>query len=201
MGAERVGGQTENRRQLPERRGVSTLARGKGTELPAAKTPPALSKTSRVRRMLDEYAILGLFPDGHVMELVRPELGRRCSPATVCWAVATVTWCAWPAGGAPPKATGGCGVPDHVGRARFDIPGRLAGPEGPAQRRTAAFRGRRGRPGVTARRHAERGGAKGVAAGAGPRQSPCSDGVAVMVAPRTGNSWYFRVHLRSAQAC
>ena len=43
--------------------------------LPAANPPAALTATSRARRMLDEYAMLGLCPDGHVMELLRPQLG------------------------------------------------------------------------------------------------------------------------------
>lgn len=43
--------------------------------LAAASAPDALAGTSRARRMLDEYAMLGLCPDGHVMELLRPQLG------------------------------------------------------------------------------------------------------------------------------
>ncbi len=51
------------------RRGQLALA------LPAANPPEVLAATSRARRMLDEYAMLGLCPDGHVMELLRRQLG------------------------------------------------------------------------------------------------------------------------------
>ncbi|MXZ90539.1 MAG: DNA polymerase III subunit alpha [Chloroflexi bacterium] len=55
---------------------VSGVRRGQlALALPAAKPPAALARTSRARRMLDEYAMLGLCPDGHVMELLRPQLG------------------------------------------------------------------------------------------------------------------------------
>ena len=55
---------------------VSGVRRGQlALPLPAANPPPILTATSRARRMLDEYAMLGLCPDGHVMELLRPQLG------------------------------------------------------------------------------------------------------------------------------
>ena len=43
--------------------------------LPAADAPNAVTRQGWAERMLDEYAMLGLCPDGHVMELVRPQLG------------------------------------------------------------------------------------------------------------------------------
>ena len=39
-----------------------------------ANAPDALNARDRAERMLDEYAMMGLCPDGHVMELVRHEL-------------------------------------------------------------------------------------------------------------------------------
>ena len=55
---------------------VSGVRRGQlALPLPAANPPAALAGSSRARRMLDEYAMLGLCPDGHVMELLRPQLG------------------------------------------------------------------------------------------------------------------------------
>ena len=42
---------------------------------------PALEPESRTERMLDEYEMLGLCPDGQVMELIRPHLGREVLPA------------------------------------------------------------------------------------------------------------------------
>ena len=55
---------------------VSGVRRGQlALALPAANPPQALAPTSRARRMLDEYAMLGLCPDGHVMELLRHQLG------------------------------------------------------------------------------------------------------------------------------
>ena len=55
---------------------VSGVRRGQlALPLPAANPPAALTATSRARRVLDEYAMLGLCPDGHVMELLRPQLG------------------------------------------------------------------------------------------------------------------------------
>ena len=36
--------------------------------------PETLSAQSRAERMLDEYAMLGLCPDGQIMELARPLL-------------------------------------------------------------------------------------------------------------------------------
>ena len=50
------------------RRGQLALA------LPAAAMPAAVSAQSRTERMLDEYALLGLCPDGQIMELARPLL-------------------------------------------------------------------------------------------------------------------------------
>ena len=46
--------------------------------LPVAMSdaPAGLREADRAERMLDEYAMLGLCPDGHVMELVRPSLGE-----------------------------------------------------------------------------------------------------------------------------
>ena len=38
--------------------------------------PAGLREADRAERMLDEYAVLGLCPDGHVMELARPSLGQ-----------------------------------------------------------------------------------------------------------------------------
>ncbi len=40
-----------------------------------AAAPAVLPEQSREERMLDEYALMGLCPDGHVMELLRPQLG------------------------------------------------------------------------------------------------------------------------------
>ena len=40
-----------------------------------ASAPAALPEQPREERMLDEYAMLGLCPDGHVMELLRHQLG------------------------------------------------------------------------------------------------------------------------------
>ena len=57
---------------------VSGVRRGQlALPLPAVNPPAALTETSLVRRMLDEYAMLGLCPDGHVMELLRPQLGAE----------------------------------------------------------------------------------------------------------------------------
>ena len=42
---------------------------------------PALEPQNRADRMLDEYEMLGLCPDGQVMELIRPYLGREVAPA------------------------------------------------------------------------------------------------------------------------
>ena len=54
---------------------VSGVRRGQ-LALPLPVNPlAALTATSRARRVLDEYAMLGLCPDGHVMELLRPQLG------------------------------------------------------------------------------------------------------------------------------
>ena len=39
-----------------------------------ADAPASLAARERIDRMLDEYAMMGLCPDGHVMELVRHEL-------------------------------------------------------------------------------------------------------------------------------
>ena len=55
---------------------VSGVRRGQlALPLPAANPPDVLAATSRTRQMLDEYAMLGLCPDGHVMQLARPQLG------------------------------------------------------------------------------------------------------------------------------
>ena len=43
--------------------------------LPTSETPATLAASSRGERMLGEYAVLGLCPDGQVMELARPLLG------------------------------------------------------------------------------------------------------------------------------
>ena len=43
--------------------------------LPAVPVPETLAAQTRAERMLDEYELLGLCPDGHVMELARPGLG------------------------------------------------------------------------------------------------------------------------------
>lgn len=57
---------------------VSGVRRGQlALPLPAVNPPPILTATSHARRILDEYAMLGLCPDGHVMELVRPQLGSE----------------------------------------------------------------------------------------------------------------------------
>lgn len=40
-----------------------------------SETPSVLGRQDRAERMLDEYAMLGLCPDGHVMELARPRMG------------------------------------------------------------------------------------------------------------------------------
>ncbi len=45
--------------------------------LHTANPPAVLTTATRARRMLDEYAMLGLCPDGHVMELLRPQLGAE----------------------------------------------------------------------------------------------------------------------------
>ena len=42
---------------------------------------PTLEPQGRADRMLDEYEMLGLCPDGQVMELIRPYLGRGVVPA------------------------------------------------------------------------------------------------------------------------
>ena len=56
-----------------------TVAGGRRGQLalspPAVNPPSALTATSRARRMLDEYTMLGLCPDCHVMELMRSQLG------------------------------------------------------------------------------------------------------------------------------
>ena len=44
--------------------------------LAVADAPAALASAERSERMLDEYAMMGLSPNGHVMELARPMLGR-----------------------------------------------------------------------------------------------------------------------------
>ena len=56
---------------------VSGARRGQ-LALPAAVSdaPGGLREADRAERMLDEYAVLGLCPDGHVMELARPSLGQ-----------------------------------------------------------------------------------------------------------------------------
>ena len=55
---------------------VSGVRRGQlALPLPAAGAPKAVAQQGWAERMLDEYAMLGLCPDGHVMELVRPQLG------------------------------------------------------------------------------------------------------------------------------
>ncbi len=57
---------------------VSGVRRGQlAMPLPAANPPAALTQTSRARRVLDEYAMLGLCPDNHVMERRRPQLGAE----------------------------------------------------------------------------------------------------------------------------
>ena len=45
--------------------------------LPAANPPSALARTSGARKILDEYAMLGLCPDGHVMERLLLQLGEE----------------------------------------------------------------------------------------------------------------------------
>ena len=56
---------------------VSGARRGQ-LVLPVAVSdaPAGLREADRAERMLDEYAVLGLCPDGHVMELVRSSLGQ-----------------------------------------------------------------------------------------------------------------------------
>ena len=56
---------------------VSGARRGQ-LALPVAVSdaPGGLREADRAERMLDEYAVLGLCPDGHVMELARPSLGQ-----------------------------------------------------------------------------------------------------------------------------
>ena len=57
---------------------VSGVRRGQlALPLPTANPPLVITGTSRAKRMLDEYAMLGLCPDGHVMELLRPQLGSE----------------------------------------------------------------------------------------------------------------------------
>ena len=57
---------------------VSGVRRGQlALPLPAAAPPVTLAESSRARRMLDEYAMMGLCPDGHVMELLRPQLAGQ----------------------------------------------------------------------------------------------------------------------------
>ena len=52
---------------------VAAVRRGQlALALPAATMPETLSAQSRAERMLDEYALLGLCPDGQIMELARP---------------------------------------------------------------------------------------------------------------------------------
>ncbi len=55
---------------------VADVQRGQlALALPTATMPAAISVQSGAERMLDEYALLGLCPDGQVMELARPLLG------------------------------------------------------------------------------------------------------------------------------
>ncbi len=55
---------------------VSGVRRGQlALPLPAADVPKVVAGQGWAERMLDEYAMLGLCPDGHVMELLRPQLG------------------------------------------------------------------------------------------------------------------------------
>ena len=57
---------------------VSGVRRGQlALPLPAPNLPPTLTATSVARLVLDEYDVLGLCPDGHVMDLLRPQLGRE----------------------------------------------------------------------------------------------------------------------------
>ena len=60
-------------RGLPIRRkpGTAGSARAVSDDAPAG-----LRAADRAERMLDEYAVLGLCPNGHVMEPVRPSLGQ-----------------------------------------------------------------------------------------------------------------------------
>ena len=68
-----------DRRQAPWQVGagyVADVRRGQlALALPAATMPAAVSVQSRAERMLDEYGLLGLCPDGQIMEVARPLLG------------------------------------------------------------------------------------------------------------------------------
>ncbi len=56
---------------------VSGARRGQlALPMAASDAPGSLRAADLTERMLDEYAVLGLCPDGHVMELVRPSLGQ-----------------------------------------------------------------------------------------------------------------------------
>ena len=55
---------------------VAAVRRGQlALALPTATTPAVVSVQSRAERMLDEYDLLGLCPDGQIMEVARPLLG------------------------------------------------------------------------------------------------------------------------------
>lgn len=55
--------------------GYAAAVRRGQLALPTATMPAAVSVQSRAERMPDGYALLGLCPDGQVMELARPLLG------------------------------------------------------------------------------------------------------------------------------
>lgn len=46
-----------------------------------AVCPAGLESWGRVEEMLAEYDLLGLCPEGHIMELLRPELGGEVVPS------------------------------------------------------------------------------------------------------------------------
>ena len=58
---------------------VAKMRRGQlALVLPAATAPAAVSAQNRAERMLDEYDLSGLCPDGQIMEVDRPLLGPTC---------------------------------------------------------------------------------------------------------------------------
>ena len=121
---------------------VSGVRRGQlALPMAVSDAPGTLAARDRADRMLDEYAMMGLCPDGHVMELVRHELRDVFTSDELLGTKDGDTVRVAGTGRAPAKAAGGGGVPDSGGRVWSDSPGGMAGGMGAAQGRAASYPG------------------------------------------------------------
>ncbi len=74
---------TANRREALWESGLQTRPSGRNQtalSLPTDERVPPLSDFSEREKMMGEYRAMGIYPSGHLMEFIRPDLGPRVLP-------------------------------------------------------------------------------------------------------------------------